>query len=47
VSAQVLATQGDHVYTVMPLSADLASGVYTVSILAGEQRFTQRLVIAR
>jgi hypothetical protein len=47
VSAQVLATQGDHVYTVMPLPADMASGVYTVSILAGEQRFTQRLVIAR
>jgi hypothetical protein len=47
VSAQVLATQGDHVYTAMPLPADMASGVYTVSILAGEQRFTQRLVIAR
>jgi subtilisin-like proprotein convertase family protein len=47
VSAQVLATQGDHVYTVMTLPADMASGVYTVSILAGEQRFTQRLVIAR
>jgi hypothetical protein len=47
VSAQMLATQGDHVYTVMQLPADLASGVYTVSILAGEQRFTQRLVIAR
>ena len=32
--------------TVIDLNGDLANGMYMVSIIAGEQRFTERLVIA-
>jgi hypothetical protein len=40
-------TQGDQLYTVLDLNGELAAGTYLVTIIAGEERYTQRLVIAR
>jgi hypothetical protein len=45
VSGQVLATQGEQLYTVMPLRADLAGGVYMVTVTAGDQQYVRRLVV--
>jgi hypothetical protein len=45
VSAQVIATQGDHLYTALPLRNDLAGGVYTVTLTAGDLQYMKRLVV--
>ena len=46
VSARTLAINGDgFVNTIMQLNGELAAGLYTVSITAGEQQFTERLVV--
>jgi hypothetical protein len=46
VAARVLPTQEGTVYTTLDV-AGLAPGIYLVNLTAGEQQFTQRLVIAR
>jgi hypothetical protein len=45
VSTRSIATQGGLLNTVIELNNELASGLYMVNIAAGEQLFTQRLVI--
>jgi subtilisin-like proprotein convertase family protein len=46
VMAREIPTQGEHLYTVIDLNGDLANGVYMVSIIAGDMRYTERLIIA-
>ena len=46
VVAREIPTQGNHLYTVIDLNGDLANGVYMVSIIAGDMRYTERLIIA-
>jgi hypothetical protein len=46
VSAE-LALQDGELHTVLPLTRDLAVGLYVVTITAGEQTFNERLVIGR
>ncbi|MBK7944426.1 MAG: T9SS type A sorting domain-containing protein [Flavobacteriales bacterium] len=45
VSARTIATQDGFVNTIMQLNGELAAGLYTVSITAGEQQFNERLVV--
>ncbi|MBK7946248.1 MAG: T9SS type A sorting domain-containing protein [Flavobacteriales bacterium] len=46
VSARTIAANGDgFVNSIMQLNGELAAGLYTVSITAGEQQFTERLVV--
>jgi hypothetical protein len=45
--AREFASQGDHLYTVLDLNGDLTAGTYLVSIIAGDKRWNQRLVVAR
>ncbi|MBK7945582.1 MAG: T9SS type A sorting domain-containing protein [Flavobacteriales bacterium] len=46
VSARTIAVNGEgFVNTIMQLNGELAAGLYTVSITAGEQQFTERLVV--
>jgi hypothetical protein len=46
VVAREIPSQGDHVHTVIELNGTLANGVYLVSIMAGDKRHTERLIIA-
>jgi hypothetical protein len=46
VVAREIPTQGKHLNTVIDINGDLANGVYLVSIIAGDKRYTERLVIA-
>jgi len=45
VSARTIGTQGGFLNTIMQLNGELAAGLYTVSITAGEQQFNERLVV--
>jgi hypothetical protein len=45
--ARMVPTQGDRLNTVLDIQGDLATGIYLVTITAGTQRYTERLVIAR
>ena len=45
VSARILPTQDGSLYTALPLNGDLAAGMYTVTIIAGDVQYVQRLVI--
>ena len=45
VSARILPTQDGSLYTALPLNGDLAAGLYTVTVIAGEAQYVQRLVI--
>ncbi|HMC97150.1 MAG TPA: T9SS type A sorting domain-containing protein, partial [Flavobacteriales bacterium] len=45
VSAHSIPANDGFINTVLDLPGDMASGVYLVNITAGEQRFTERLVI--
>ncbi|MBK9174966.1 MAG: T9SS type A sorting domain-containing protein [Flavobacteriales bacterium] len=45
VSARTIATQGGFLNTVLELNGELAAGMYMVNITAGEQVYTERLVI--
>jgi hypothetical protein len=47
VMAEVIAMQGGSFSDVLELNGSLANGMYVVTILAGEERITERLVIAR
>jgi len=47
VSTRTIAAQGGFVNTVLDLDGELADGMYLVNITAGEQRYTERLVIQR
>jgi hypothetical protein len=45
ISARILPTQDGGLYTALPLNGDLAAGLYTVTVIAGEAQYVQRLVI--
>ena len=45
VSARTIPVQDGFINTVLDLDGDMASGVYMVNITAGDQHFTERLVI--
>jgi hypothetical protein len=45
VSARTIGTQDGFANTTLQLNGSLAAGLYTVSITAGEQQFTERLVV--
>jgi hypothetical protein len=47
VNTQVLATQGGHLNSLLQLPGDIANGVYTVTLSAGPERYTQRMVLQR
>ncbi|HMC96226.1 MAG TPA: T9SS type A sorting domain-containing protein, partial [Flavobacteriales bacterium] len=47
VSARTIPVQDGFINTVLDLDGDMASGVYMVNITAGDQRFTERLVIQK
>ena len=47
VSARRIAVNDGFLNAVLDLDGDMASGIYLVNITAGEQRFTQRLVIQK
>ena len=47
VSARTIPVQDGFINTVLDLDGDMASGMYMVNITAGEQRYTERLVIQR
>ena len=44
---EIPVNDGQDINTVIDLNGDLANGVYMVSIIAGEQRYTERLVITK
>lgn len=45
VQNETIAVDGDQATTGVRLNSDLSAGVYVVNVTAGEQHFTQRLVI--
>jgi len=47
VSARTIPVQDGFVNTVLELNGDMANGMYMVNITAGEQRYTERLVIQK
>ena len=47
VSARTIAVQDGFINTVLDLDRDMANGMYMVHITAGEQRYTERLVIQK
>src|SRR5436190_10804651 len=47
VSGRTIPVQDGFINTVLDLDGDMASGMYMVNITAGEQRYTERLVIQR
>jgi hypothetical protein len=44
--ARVIPAQGDHLRTMLDLQGELAAGVYIIHIVAGDQIYTERLVVA-
>jgi hypothetical protein len=46
VAREIPVTDSGMLYTVIDLNGDLANGVYLVSIIAGDKRYTERLIIA-
>jgi hypothetical protein len=47
VSARTIAVTDGFINTVLELEGEMANGLYLVHITAGEQRFTERLVIQK